>query len=259
MNAERWRDLPELGAVEFPQLGNRLLVPSLLDVSQAVPPEHAVIGGVMVYLHGAVVGRQPARVTSDVDVLFDVEVMPSSLREAVEALRNLGYRVDPASPDESTHRYIGANNERVDVLAPAGVRPRPDLTTTPPGRTIEVYGGLPALRHRVVVQVTYEGRTLPVVIPDLPRALLLKVAAYGRQFAQTPAAAYKSRHLEDIAFLTAVVGDVDEVSAALGPAPECGHFAQAAVLDRPDHHAWAAAGDQVEDAKLVWDILRNNR
>lgn len=258
MELVRWSDLPELGAVELPPLADPRLLPCLLDISEALPAEHVVIGGVMVYLHGAVRGRLPARVTSDVDVVFDVELVPSSLRDAVQVLKDLGYRVDPCSPDESTHRYIGPNNERVDVLAPAGVRPPPDLTTTPPGQTIVVYGGLPALRNRVVVRVTHDGRTVPVVIPDLPRALVLKVAAYGQQAAQAPAAAYNSRHLSDIAFLLSLVDDVDELMAASGPAPEGGYFAQASVLDDKDHHAWTAAGDRVEDAQLVWEALRHN-
>lgn len=121
-----------------------------------------------------------------------------------------------------------------------------------------MYGGLAALRHRVVVRVTHDGRTAAVVVPDLPRALMLKVAAYGRQLAQAPAAAYNSRHLADITFLTSLVDDVDELMAALGPAPEGGYFGQASVLDDKDHHAWAAAGDQVEDARLVWETLRDN-
>jgi hypothetical protein len=40
------------------------------------------------------------------------------------------------------------------------------------------------------------------------------------------------------------------------PSPKGHNFQLADVLDNPDHHAWAAAGDAKEDAQLVWSVLR---
>ena len=48
-----------------------------------LPADHVVIGGVMVYLHGVTHSRVPDRVTYDVDVLFDLEIAPRSLVDAV--------------------------------------------------------------------------------------------------------------------------------------------------------------------------------
>lgn len=42
MESERWADLPELGAVELPQLATPELLPCLLAVSEALPAEHVV-------------------------------------------------------------------------------------------------------------------------------------------------------------------------------------------------------------------------
>jgi hypothetical protein len=241
----------------LPQLHDSALWPTLFTLSERLPAEHVVIGGIMVYLHGALAGRRPNRVTSDVDVLFNVEVQPSSLKEAVAVLGELGYEVAQDSPIESTHRYLGPDGEQVDVLAPAGVRPPPDLETTPPGRTVPVYGGRQALLHRVVIKATYREQTAEIVVPDLARALTIKTAAYGDHARSRPAEAFNSRHLLDLAFLASVVEDPDGILEALGPVPPDGHLDQAAVLDDPAHPAWSGAGESSEDARLTWDVLRH--
>ncbi|ROP37848.1 hypothetical protein EDD40_3175 [Saccharothrix texasensis] len=246
-----------LGSADLPRLHDDALWPTLFTLSERLPTEHAVIGGIMVYLHGAVVGRRPSRVTSDVDVLFNVEIQPSSLKEAVAVLGELGYEVAQDSPVESTHRYLGPNGEQVDVLAPAGVRPPPDLETTPPGRTVPVYGGRQALLHRVVIKAAFDGRTAEVVVPDLARALTIKTAAYGDHTRSRPAEAFLSRHLLDLAFLASVVEDPGGILEALGPVPPTGHLDQAAVLDDPSHPAWSGAGENAEDAQLTWEVLRH--
>ncbi|MDQ3579583.1 MAG: hypothetical protein M3443_18700 [Actinomycetota bacterium] len=249
-----------LGDATLPPLAgdaDRVLWSGLFDLVEHLPSEHVIIGGVMVHLHGAVSGRQPARVTSDVDVLFDVAVV-GSLREAVRALSDLGYKIDPGSPDNSAHRYIGPAGELVDVLAPAGVRPRPSLITTPPGRTIEVYGGLAALRHRAVINAHYGGRHQRIAVPDLPRAMTIKCAAYATHHRNKPAEAWNSRHLQDIVFLTSLIEDPEAILILLDPPPAEGYFAAAAVLDNRDHPAWCAAGESIEDTQLVWEFLRQD-
>ncbi|MGZ3142531.1 hypothetical protein ACVDFE_11150 [Lentzea chajnantorensis] len=95
------------------------------------------------------------------------------------------------------------------------------------------------------------------MLPDLARALCLKVAAYAGEAHRSPAAAFGSRHLEDLAFLTSLVDDADVLLEQLGPPPANGRFAQASVLDEPEHHAWRAVGDDAEDARLTWDLLRH--
>lgn len=263
MIVNRWPDLPVLGSADLPPLLdqdgeiNQTMWPGLFLLAEHLPAEHAVIGGIMVYLHGAVAGRHPARVTSDVDVLFDVEVLPSSLQDAVAVLGRLGYRVHPASPPQSTHRYLGPRGEEVDVLAPYGVKPPPNLITTPPGRTIEVFGGRQALRNRVVVYASYSDQAAALVVPDLARALGIKAAAFGVELDKSPAKAHYSRHLEDLAFLASLIPDPHQLREDLGPVPSGGHLSQAAPLDSAAHHAWAAAGEHAEDAHLMWEIVRD--
>jgi hypothetical protein len=217
----RWPHLPVLGSAELPALhggADRILWPGLITLVRRLPADHVVIGGVMVYLHGAVKQLAPKRVTRDVDVLFNLEVAPNSLQEAVKVLKQLDYAVDPASPAESTHRYRKTSGEIVDILAPAGLWPKRDLTTTPPGRTVEVFGGKDALEHQVLVEVHYDGQSTTVPVPDLPRALSMKCSAYGQEHRNRPAQAFNSRHLDDIAFLTSLIEDPDDVLTKVNPA-----------------------------------------
>ncbi len=248
-----------LGDVALPALpgdADQVLWPGLFDLADNLPTNHVVIGGVMVHLHGAVAGRHSQRPTRDIDVLLDVGVMPSSIKDAVRILNGMGYRIAQNSPDESSHRYIGPAGETVDVLAPAGVKPPPDLTTTPPGRTIEVYAGKGALQHRVLIRASYGGRVSYIPVPDLPRAMQLKAAAYASQWRRSQALAFDSRHLTDLVHLVTLIDDVTEVLTHLGTAPPAGHLSLAEILDNTAHHAWAAAGTATVDAQLNWEVLR---
>lgn len=258
MISEQWPDLPVLGSATLTPLVTPVgeLWQTVLAVATSLPADHVLIGGVMTFLHGAVVGRQPTRVTRDVDVLCDVEIAANSIRDTVAALERLGYTIAAEAPTDSSHRYLGPNGEQVDVLAPLGVKPPPDLTTTPPGTTIEVPAGREALRHRVVVHAAFGEQSVELVIPDMARALKLKAAAYGQHYNTAPAKAWNSRHLEDLAFLTSLIADPTEVIEGLHE--DRSNLQLAAVLDAQGHHAWAAAGERAEDAHLMWDVLRNN-
>ncbi|WP_424183566.1 hypothetical protein ACOBQX_16380 [Actinokineospora sp. G85] len=149
--------------MQLPELGDSgRLWNSLLDLSERLPAGHVVIGGVMVYLHGLTAGRVPPRVTQDVDLLFDIKLVPTSLRAAVAILTDMGYTVAAGSPTDSTHRYVGPDGQLVDILAPhLRENPKPDLTTTPPSRTVPVFGGKEALEHRVVAAYSTEHQARP--------------------------------------------------------------------------------------------------
>ncbi|MCE2421666.1 hypothetical protein I8742_25860, partial [Escherichia coli] len=59
-------------------------------------------------------------------------------------LEDLGFEKDGISVDGIAHRYR-RNRVTIHVLAPEGLGERTDLTTTPPGRTLQVPGGTQAL------------------------------------------------------------------------------------------------------------------
>jgi hypothetical protein len=94
------------------------------------------------------------------------------------------------------------------VLAPEGLGPRADLTTEPPGRTIEVPGGTQALRRTEIVSIEHEGRRGSVRRPSLLGAVVAKGAACGLP-------GDVSRHLRDLALLCALVVDPFEMKEAM--------------------------------------------
>lgn len=65
----------------------------------------------------------------------------------------------------------------VDVLAPEGLGSRTDLTTTPPGRTLQVGGGTQALERTELVPVRFGDREGHVPRPSLLGAMIGKAIA----------------------------------------------------------------------------------
>ncbi len=241
-------EVPLLGTAELPPLADgrdAVLWPGLIELAENLRQPYVLIGGLMVHLHGVVAGRQSPRVTADIDLLLDVRARVTALKAAVRTVEGLGYRVDGMSPDLLAHRYV-RGDMLVDLLAPDNLGTRADLTTTPPGRTVEVPGGTTALRSRVRIDVRYGDRVAPVFVPDLTRAVIIKCRAFLREHSR-PDARTRSRHLEDIAFLVSLIADPDEVS--LRPP------AALAMLDDPAHSAWRGLGAFAEDGYLVWRQL----
>ena len=80
------------------------------------------------------------------------------------------------SPELLAHRYRrGAAS--IDVLAPEGLGIRADLTTTPPGHTLQVPGGTQALQRAELVDVTFRGRHGQIPRPSLLGAIVGKSCA----------------------------------------------------------------------------------
>ena len=136
--------------------------------------------------------------TADGDVLVDIRAQPGALRAVAGFLLERHFTPDP-SPDGIVHRFRLASSEAdavIDVLVPDNVGVRADLTTDPPGLTLQVPAGTQALRRTELVNVLAEGRLGTVPRPNLVGAVLVKVAALS-----LPGDA--RRHETDIAFLLA--------------------------------------------------------
>jgi hypothetical protein len=153
----------------------------LLDLSEYVPHVWSLIGGQMVLLHGLEHGRTPSAASADLDVLADVQSDQQSLRRLVAALERLGFAPAGMSPQGNLlHRYHrGEEPGRlvVDLLAPDNLGPRADLTTTPPGRTLEVPGGRQAVQRMEAVRVQLGQRIGHIRRPNLLGAIVAKAAA----------------------------------------------------------------------------------
>lgn len=118
----------------------------------------------------------------------------------------------------------------IDVLAPEGLGRRADLTTTPPGRTIQVPGGTQALARTELLPVTHEGVQGHIPRPSLLGAIICKAAA-------VPVHRDRQIQLGDLALLLSLVADPPAL------APQLSHKDRArlravAEIASPDHAVW---------------------
>jgi len=149
---------------------------TLVELSELRPGEWSLIGGQMVCLHAIEHDADPPRVSTDLDVLVNARVVTGGVREFVKAIESIGFALVGTSPEGLAHRYQ-RNGVSVDVLAPEGLGPRTDLTTTPPGRTLEVPGGTQALQRTELVPVIFGSREGLVPRPSLLGAIVGKAVA----------------------------------------------------------------------------------
>ena len=159
--------------------------------------------------------------------------------------------MDGMSPDGLAHRYIRPAKPqpvKVDVLAPEGLGARANLTTTKPGRTLEVPGGTQALDRTELVVVEHEGRSVAVPRPSLLAALVVKGAASGLP-------GDPSRHLRDLALLCALVEDPFTMREELTKKDDH-RLRMAGVLGSATHPAWLLVpADVREQGQMTFGIL----
>lgn len=206
----------------------------VLDLSEQLTVPWTLVGGQMVLLHALQHGVVPPNVSQDADVIADVRARPAALRQIVATLDTLGFTLEGASPDGIAHRYLRGNERpvKVDVLAPEGLDPRTMLTTTPPGRTVQVPGGTQALSRTELVQVVHEDRTGRVPRPSLLAAIVGKAAACGLP-------GDSRRHCRDLALLSSLVAD-PFVLAADVDRTDRRRLRIAKALTTPTHAGWLA-------------------
>ena len=206
----------------------------LLDL--AAVPHWTLVGGQMVLLHALEHGSSQSVVSQDGDVLADIRVDQGAIRAVVTALEVAGFRVDGYGPDGLAHRYAKPSTPLpvvVDVLAPEGLGANADLTTTKPGRTLQVPGGTQALRRTEFVEIVHEGRRGVVPRPSLLAALVGKGAACGLP-------GDNARHLRDLALLCSLVDDP---------------FALRQEADRKDRDRMRIGGALRDDRHQAWLVL----
>jgi len=149
---------------------------ALIELSGLRPGEWTLVGGQMVFLHAMERGAAPPRVSTDLDVLVNARVVTGGVREFVAAIEARGFMLAGVSPEGIAHRYR-RGGVSVDVLAPEGLGPRVDLTTTPPGRTLQIPGGTQALERSELVPVAFGEHRGLVPRPSLLGAIVGKAVA----------------------------------------------------------------------------------
>ena len=148
---------------------------ALLDLGAVVSSEWVLVGGQMVLLHAIERGAAWPRVSMDLDVIVNARVR-AAVRGFVAEIEALGFVLDGMSPEMLAHRYRrGAAS--IDVLAPEGLGERTDLTTTPPGHTLQVPGGTQALQRAERVEYSYRGRVGVIPRPSLLGSIVGKACA----------------------------------------------------------------------------------
>jgi hypothetical protein len=163
----------------------------------------------MVFLHAIEHGATPPRVSTDLDVLVNARIAGRTPAAFASGLEELGFGQDRISPDGIAHRYR-RNRVTIDVLVPEGVGECTDLTTTPPGHTIQVPGGTQALDRTELVPVTSANRSGQIPRPSLLGAVVAKALTVGVDDAPV------AQRL-DFVFLFSLISDPFALKAQLTP------------------------------------------
>lgn len=143
-----------------------------------------------------------------------------------------------ASPDGIAHRYQRAGVS-VDVLAPDGLGERSDLTTTPPGRTLQVPGGTQALQRTELVPVSFDGQHGLVPRPSLLGAIVGKALAADVDDAP-------DAQRSDLALLLSLLDDPIAFAEQLTK-KDRQRLQRRIEMSDPDHPAWRLLEPRLAD------------
>ncbi|RZV43612.1 MAG: hypothetical protein EX269_12990 [Acidimicrobiales bacterium] len=211
---------------------------TLVELSELRSGEWSLIGGQMVFLHAMEHAVDPPRVSTDLDVLVNARVVTGGVREFVKAIEAIGFVLAGTSPEGLAHRYR-RDGVSVDVLAPEGLGSRTDLTTTPPGRTLQVPGGTQALARTELVPVVFGEHRGLVPRPSLLGAIIAKSVAV--EVDDVP----EAQRL-DLALLLSLVEDPLGMAAELTMKDGQRLQARSEMLDS-GQQAWASLSDVATD------------
>lgn len=185
--------------------------PNVAEIARLVGHRSwTLIGGLMVHLHASVAGIHTVRPTTDVDMALHIETTPGVAAHVHHALTNAGYELqtsfDPTH--ETAHRYE-RGDDVVDVVVADHAAPR--VVQRLAGHDmVAVEGGTQALKRTVNADLTIDGQTTRISVPDTLGAIVLKAAAHVAD------ARDAERHLEDAVVLLAAIGDPIGERARLG-------------------------------------------
>lgn len=238
--------------IELPWLGSPTdelweVLLRLADKAKTKRVPWMLIGGQMVLLHALEHGREPLQVSQDGDAIADIRARPEGLTKLVALLEQEDFELDGVSGEGRAHRYKHKTFDppvMVDVLAPDNVGPRANLTTTPPGRTVEVPGGTQALHRMEGVEVLLKtGSRGLMPRPDLLGAIVLKAGA-------TTLTDQRERHFNDLALLCSLVPDPFEMREQMDKSDKR-WIRRAGDLAKEGHPSWVLVGPAYRDDGLA--------
>jgi len=230
-------DRPPLQLPDLPGYGDEIWG-TLLELAEAKSRDWTLIGGQMVLLHALEHDAEPTRLSTDLDILVNARVVAGAVRDFVRTLESLGFSLAGSSPEVIAHRYE-RGRASVDVLAPEGLGRRADLTTTPPGRTIQVPAGTQALARTELLPVEFAGTSGFVPRPSLLGAIICKAAAVSVDDAPN------AQRL-DLAVLLSLVIDPAAMARQLTRKDRSRLQGVVGMAD-PDHEVWSHLEPSVAD------------
>ncbi len=241
------RPILDRPAVRLPAFaGSSDIWATLIELSAGGHPEWTLVGGQMVMLHAAEHSVPPLRVSRDIDVVVNARVVTAALRGFVSGITKSGFQLAGASPDGVAHRYT-RGGASIDVLAPEGLGPRTDLTTTPPGRTIQAPGGTQALARTELVPVEHAGQRGLIPRPSLLGAVVMKAAAAAVDDAP-------QAHQQDLALLLSLVPDPGAMAAEMTRTDRV--RLRGVAIGEPSHAVWELLPPEAADrARLAYRSL----
>jgi hypothetical protein len=133
-----------------------------------------LIGGLMVQAHGMAAGIDVVRPTVDVDMIVLAQLRSDPFGETIQQLRNLGYEFRPPMGAGPAHRFV-REQAQVDVGLPDNLG-RSDQRRLQGRAVLQIDGGYQAAER--VTRLEVAGCPVPMQVPDLLGALILKGAAY---------------------------------------------------------------------------------
>lgn len=148
----------------------------------------------------------------------------------VQAIEGRGFVLAGASPHGVAHRYR-RDRVSIDVLAPEGLEPRTDVTTTPPGHTVQVPGGTQALNRTELLPIAAGPSQGLLPRPSLLGALVVKAAAVAVD--DVP-----DDQRSDLALLLSLIQQPIELRDKLSSKDKQRIRARCEMLD-PLHRAWS--------------------
>ena len=202
----------------------------MLDLSERYPSAWTLIGGQMVLLHACEAGRRPPRVSEDADVLVHFKLLPKAPRAFSDLLMQEGF-TPKMSQEGRVHRFV-RDDAVIDLLVPDNLGTRADLTTVPPGTTLQVPAGTQALQRTELALVRHDEREALVPRPSLLGAVVAKAAAL-----ELPVDPEAGRHATDLAFLLTLVADPFALTDAL-TRKERALLVRASLRLSTGHPAW---------------------
>jgi len=209
-----------------------------------------LVGGLMVQLHEAAAGRVSAFATGDLDAVVDVRAQDAAMHVATDRLLGAGFQAE-TQDDRLIYRFRRASDV-VDILAPDHLGLRADITTLPPGRTLQAVGARQAINRRRVITVDAGEGPFELPVPSLIAAIVIKTQVVD----SVGSRASRAKHERDLARLLALVTDPVGERRALTHKERGYLSAREALLDT-SHRAWRGvigAADGGTALRILGDV-----